>query len=74
MSVKSNWKITVNNRGKGSVEEWASEIVEKNKSKRGVEKSRKKKNVEYSAVGYKVVTHSSSSLKCAEGKAYNVKI
>jgi hypothetical protein len=31
-----------------------SGIVEKNKSRRGVEKS-KKKNVEYSVIGYKVI-------------------
>jgi hypothetical protein len=51
-----------------------SGIVEKNKSRRGVEKS-KKKNVEYSVIGYKViVVHSSSSSECVEGKVYNVKI
>jgi hypothetical protein len=32
-----------------------SKIVEKNKSKRGVEKSRERTNVEYSIVGCKVV-------------------
>jgi hypothetical protein len=48
-------------------------IVEKNKSRRGIEKSRER-NVEYSAVGYKVTTTLSSSSKCVEGKVYNVKI
>jgi hypothetical protein len=32
-----------------------SKIVEKNKSKRGVKKSKKERNVEYSIVAYKVV-------------------
>jgi hypothetical protein len=51
----------VNSKGKGSLEEWTqtkvgggSRIVDNNISKRGVEKS-KKKNVEYSAIGCKVV-------------------
>jgi hypothetical protein len=33
-----------------------SKIVEKNKSRKGVEKNRKIRCVEYSTVGYKVVT------------------
>jgi hypothetical protein len=42
-----DWKLAKNNKGKGNVEEWAhmearggSRIVEKNKSKRGVEESK----------------------------------
>jgi hypothetical protein len=31
-------------------------IVEENKSRRGVEKNRKRRNVEYSAIGCKVAT------------------
>jgi hypothetical protein len=32
-----------------------SEIVEKNRSRRGVERSRERRHVEFSIVGYKVV-------------------
>ncbi len=32
-----------------------SEIIEKNRSRRGVEKKKEKRNVEYSAIGYKVI-------------------
>ncbi len=56
-----NWKTITNSKGKRSVEYWTqtkvgggSGIVEKNKIRKGVKKSREK-NVEYSAIGYKVV-------------------
>jgi len=52
----------MNNKGKGSVEEWTQmkgrgegEIVDKNKSRRGVEKSKERRSVEYSIVGCKVI-------------------
>jgi hypothetical protein len=38
-----------------------SGIVEKNKSRRGVEKSRVRRCVEYSTVGCRLLLHSSSS-------------
>ncbi len=33
-----------------------SGIIEKNKNRKGVEKSRERRSVEYSIVGYKVIT------------------
>jgi hypothetical protein len=51
-----------------------SGTVKMNNSRRGVEKSKKRRSVEYLVVGCKVVAHSSSSSECAEGKMYNEKI
>ncbi len=54
-------KITKNSKGKISIEEWTqmkvggNGIVEKKKSKRGVENNKKKRLVEYLDVGYKVI-------------------
>ncbi len=52
----------MNSKRKGNAKEWVqtkarrgTRIVENNKSRRGVEKSRERKNVEYLVVGYKVV-------------------
>jgi hypothetical protein len=54
-------KTIVNSKGKWNVEEWTqtkarggSKIVEKSRSRRGVEES-KERNVEYLVVGCKVV-------------------
>jgi hypothetical protein len=59
-----NWITTKNNKGKGSIEEWAhmearggSGIVEKNKNKWGVEKSKTWRCVEYSTIGYRGCHH-----------------
>jgi hypothetical protein len=54
-------KSIENSKGKVSIEEWThmkiktgSGIIEKNKIRRGGEKSREKRCVEYSAIGCKV--------------------
>jgi hypothetical protein len=61
MSRECNWKTTTNNKGLGSIEEWAHVkagggrwIVDKNWSRRAIKKSRKR-SVEYLAFGCKVV-------------------
>jgi hypothetical protein len=58
---KVQLKTTTNSKGKGSAKEWTqtkvgggSKIVENNISRRGVEKSKEKRSVEYLAFGYKV--------------------
>ncbi len=50
-----------NSKGKGSAKEWAqmkarggSKIVEMNKSRRQIEKSKERRSVQYSIIGYKV--------------------
>ncbi len=48
--------------------------MKKKKSRKGVEKSKEIRNVEYSTIGCKVASHSSSFLESTEWKAYNVKI
>ncbi len=40
-----------------------SKIIEKNKIKRGVEKSKERRRVEYLAVGYKVVQKEKRTMK-----------
>jgi hypothetical protein len=57
-----DWETIENIKGKGSIEEWAQmkargggKIVEKNKNKRGDEKSKMWRCVEYLAIGYKVI-------------------
>jgi len=59
---KCHWKTTENSKGKGSAKEWTqtktrrrNRIIKKNKTKRGVEKSIKRRHVEYSIIGYKVI-------------------
>jgi hypothetical protein len=61
--IKCHWKTSNNNKGKGSAKEWAqtkavtgSGIIENNKNRRGVEKNKKRRCVEYLAVGCKVVS------------------
>jgi hypothetical protein len=45
-----------------------------NISRRGIEKSKERRSVEYSIVGCKVTTAFIISSECVEGKVYNEKI
>jgi hypothetical protein len=76
-----DWEIIENNKGKGSSKEWAqtktkgrSGIVEKNKSRRGVEKSKMWRRVEYLVIGCKVVATFIIIFGMCRRKAYNEKI
>jgi DNA invertase Pin-like site-specific DNA recombinase len=51
-----------------------SRITKKNRTRRGVEKAKKKGVLNIKPLVVKSLPHSSSSLECAKGKAYKEKI